>query len=199
MPRSTTLLLSASILLCAPILLGACAVEPDDEPSFRGVELEASSGEPMCSDPSQLVPGEETKLYTVISADVVELHDGVEATTDPKTGVMYLANGLLGIECRCNGGCNEIIPCSSSGDGPTKTCSGDCVGTDSDGQTCGGCTWHLVDVPSPTGTPGGLDPTGNDTGKPPGIDPTAGEIDPTFGGPYLPPFDPPPGELDPTR
>ena len=184
-----------TLILCG--LCVACVVETENEVEFRGLEVEDSGGL-ECSDASQLVAGDETKHYTVIEASIVELHDGVSSELDPKTGVLFL-DSFTGIQCRCNSGCEEVA-CHTGGNDTTMTCSGDCLGTGNDGQSCGGCTWHTVDVPapSPAGTPGGLDPDSHPD-KPPGFEPPPGELDPTFGDDGLPPVDPPPGELDPTK
>lgn len=170
----------------------ACTVEVDEHVGYRGAEL-------PCDDTDQVVPGVVTKLYEIVATDLIEVHDGVGYEIDPKTGIALLDDGLSGFQCRCASGCQELGSCTTEPDGAELHCIGVCSGTSTDGKTCGFCTWHVVDVPSPTGTPGGLDPTGIPGDKPPGIDPTAGGFDPTFGDDGLPPFDPPPGELDPTK
>lgn len=183
-----------SITRLVPVLLiaFACAVETDEHPSYRGGKL-------PCDDTNQVVPGVVTELYEVVSTDLIEVHDGVGYDIDPKTNIALLDDGLSGFQCRCASGCEELGGCNTEPNGSELHCIGVCTGTSSDGSACGFCTWHIVDVPSPSDTPGGLDPTGVTGDKPPGIDPTAGSIDPTFGDGELPPFDPPPGELDPTK
>jgi hypothetical protein len=108
-------------------------------------------------DPESVVAGMITESFTVISAQEIQLHEGLDFTVDPDSGVQHLDNDPFGsgFVCRCDGGCTEAgdSPCSTM-DGAfpgNKLCTGGCSGTSSDGGSCSLCSWHVTQSPTPAG------------------------------------------------
>jgi hypothetical protein len=156
--------------------LGCAALDDDDSLELRGGKLDDVT---ECSDDDVVQVGSETKAYAVKSTTEIVLADGVDYEIDPKNGVVYLDDGVTGFQCRCASGCSEAQACEAGGSDRVLTCSGQCSGISDDGQSCGGCQLHTVEVPSPGGgAPGQLDPSEGGPSKPPGTDPPPGEFDP---------------------